>query len=106
MATKKRAARRDGPVTTYILANEKTAVNLATGKDIAVVFHPITDRLEDGYYNVLDKSGTMTWLSYTREGGWNTFRDFDGEIQSKSAIKGDNYIAWAETVQGCREVEE
>lgn len=102
MTNKKRtAAKADGPVTTYILANDNTAVNLAAGKDIAVIFHPITDKLEDGYYNVLDKGGTMIWLSYTREGGWNTFRGFNGEIWSDTAIEGDQYIAWAETVPGC-----
>lgn len=106
MTTKKRtAAKADGPALYYILANDKTAVNLAAGKDIAVIFHPITDDLEEGHYNVLDKYGTIMWLGYTKEGGWNTFRGLDGTIWCDAAIEGDHYIAWAETVPGIKEAE-
>lgn len=109
MATKKRTARRDGPVTNYILANEKTAVNLAAKKDIAVVFHPISDPpQEDGTYNVLSYFGGIRFVDYTVSHGWNTsYNKYTGEVYTDHAFTAEEFglIAWAPAVPGCKEVE-
>lgn len=114
MTTKKRTARRDGPVTNYILANEKTAVNLAAKKDIAVVFHTISDPpQEDGRYCVLTKMGDIETYSFTVLGGWNTHWDTRADdIYREHAMSAEQIgiIAWSETVPGtalgCEEVGE
>lgn len=36
--------------------------------------------LEDGFYAVKTVTGRRTVMSYTREGGWNTFYTEDGHL--------------------------
>lgn len=107
MSDKKRTARKgDGPVTNYILANDKTAVNLEAGKDIGIIFHPISQPpKEAGEYNLLHRNGWTTVHDYTVTGGWNTWYDDEmGEVYTERAEDPDffGWIAWAEIVPGCR----
>ena len=42
---------------------------------------------KDGYYLVVMNYGEVNALRYTVEGGWNTYRDSDGALCSRHAIK-------------------
>ena len=103
---KRTAPKGDSPALSYILANEKTAVNLRAGKDIGVIFHPISQPPKvAGEYNLLHRNGWTTVHDYTVDGGWNTWFDEEmGEIYAERAEDPDQYgwIAWAELVPGCR----
>ena len=108
---KKRTARKgDGPALSYILANENTAVNLKKQKDIAVLFHPISDPPDTaGRYCALTRTGDIETYDYTVDGGWNTFWDTGAEdIYREHAMTAEQIgiIAWAPAVPGCMEVEE
>lgn len=108
---RKRTARKgDGPALNYILANEKTAVNLKSRKDIAVLFHPISDPPDTaGRYCALTQTGDIETYDYTVDGGWNTFWDTGAEdIYREHAMTAEQIgiIAWAPAVPGCMEVEE
>lgn len=108
---RKRTARKgDGPALSYILADENTAVNLKNRKDIAVLFHPISDPpREAGTYNVLTSYGSIHVYDFTVDGGWNTFWDEEaGDIYREHGMTAEQIgaIAWCREVPGCWEVEE
>ena len=98
---KKRTARKgDGPALNYILANENTAVNLKNRKDIAVLFHPISDPpREAGTYNVLTSYGSIHAYDFWDDEAGDIYREHGMTVEQIGAI------AWCREVPGCREVE-
>ena len=50
--------------------------------------------LADGTYLVQMAHGGLSGLEYTREGGWNTHYDFDGNLHAESAINDAQVARW------------
>lgn len=48
----------------------------------------------DGVYLVQMVANYITGMSYTREGGWNTRYNRDGELQNDSHIDSNNVARW------------
>ena len=49
---------------------------------------------EDGYYLVYMNYGEVNALRYTVEGGWNTYRDYDGVLHASHAIDDSLITSW------------
>lgn len=49
---------------------------------------------EDGEYLVIDRFRRRTTLIFTVKGGWNTFHDYDGEVNTSHTMPDDSVLMW------------
>lgn len=62
--------------------------------------------LADGEYYTQTVCGRVGSMTYTTEGGWNTYRDADGKLVGRGLVGGDLYIARWHSIESPPEVPE
>ena len=50
--------------------------------------------LNDGCYMIQNKWGGVSSMWYTLDGGWNTWKDYEGVLHDDSKIESDYIIRW------------